>query len=177
MKKKTGILITIMLIMAITVLMGCSSEDEQASLTDAVKLKYSVDTKIAYSADNLDDWVYRNLKKEFSVDKPCYVRLDLTPTTNRFWGVDDEIKGTISFVGVNNCDVESTDGVVKAKKTNDVNRKAFTVVLKPQTEKNAETATYIFKYKPKKACKMVVKVVFDDNVDQTDDKKNAVYFE
>lgn len=177
MKRKTGISVILIVIMAFTVLAGCGEAETQANLSEAIKTKYKVATKIAYSADNQEEWTYKNLKKEFSAGQPCYVRLDMTPTTNHLMGVGEEITATIKFIGVKKCSVESTDGIVSPKKTKSDNKKAYTITLTPQKEKKAETVTYIFKYKPKKACKMVVKVLFDDKVDKKDDKKSAIYFQ
>ena len=171
-----AIAISVMLTLSLVMLCSCGDEEESASIGDALKLKYSVDTAIGYSSDNSESWEYGDLRKEFASDLPCYVRLDLTPLTNKMRGVDEEIHATIEFSGLENCDVKSTDGIVTPKKSGDANVSKYEVILMPQKEKHAEVATYIFKYEPKKACDMVMTILFDDKVDPKYDMKSTVYF-
>lgn len=159
-----------------TMFCSCETQDESASLIDSFKLKFKVQSAIGYSLNNDNEWKYGDLTKEFSCKKPCYVRMDLMPITNKRRGVDEEIKAKIQFVGTDNCDVTSSDGIVTPVKTKKDNQKAFEVTLMPQKEQKAETQTYIFKYEPKKQCDMVLKIIFDDNVDPKYDVKSTIYF-
>lgn len=172
-----AVAISIVLVLSLGILCSCEDEEDSTSILDAIKLKYSVNTAIGYSSDNSDSWEYGDLRKEFSSDLPCYVRLDLTPLTNQMRGVDEEIQATIEFTGLENCDVKSTDGIVTEKKSDDANVAKYAITLMPQKAKKAETATYIFKYEPKQSCDMVMTILYDDNVDPKYDVKSTVYFE
>ena len=84
-----------------------SSEDKKG-LFDA---SFTVDTAIGYSDGNDNNWAYGNQRKKFSADDDCYVRVGSTAITDKKKGVDEKIKVIYRFTGVENCDVDLTDGM------------------------------------------------------------------
>ena len=137
---------------------------------------YTVDTAIAYSDGNDNNWAYGNQRKEFSADDDCYVRIGSTAVTNKKKGVDEKIKVVYRFTGVENCKVELTDGMGTELDTQDANVKEFEGTLYPKKKKAAKESIAIFKYIPSGEGSITLEVIYDDNVDPQYDKRNTVYF-
>ena len=136
---------------------------------------YSANTDIVFSEGNSEEWKYSHNKREFPV-KPCYSKISTTAITKHFWGKEDELQVYMIFTGSQNCDIESTKGVVDTVESEDPNVMIFKKTLYAAKEKKAETITSEFKIVPQKACGLRIDVVYDSTVPRKFDDSSTIYF-
>lgn len=139
---------------------------------------YSVQTSIAYSSGTDSDWSYGNQRKEFTVTKPCYVRIGSSIVADWHWGwrygEGKAITITYRFTGVQNCNIEVADGFVTLVESDDPNVLVFTRTL---TAKGAhEEDVVVFRYDPLQVGSVSLEVIYDDNIKSQYDERNTVYF-
>ena len=150
-----------------------SSPEDKKGFFDA---SFTVDTAIGYSDGSDNNWAYGNQRKEFSADDDCYVRVGSKAITDKKKGVDEKIKVTYRFTGVDNCNVELTDGMSTELESQDPNVKEFEGTLYPKKKNKAQESIAVFKYDPSGEGSITLEVIYDDNVDSQYDKRNTVYF-
>ena len=136
----------------------------------------AVNTIISYSAGSDSDWSYGNQRKEFPDNEKCYVRIASVLTTDKGKYKDQEVQVTYRFTGVRKCQVNISDGLVKEQDTNDYDVKEFTHFLYAAKEDAAAEDVVIFQYIPKGAEGMTLEVIYDDQVAERYDTRNAIYF-
>ena len=89
---------------------------------------------------------------------------------------NEKIKVTYRFTGVDNCNVELTDGMSTELESQDPNVKEFEGTLYPKKKNKAQESIAVFKYDPSGEGSITLEVIYDDNVDSQYDKRNTVYF-
>lgn len=149
-------------------------EEEVEEITENSHL--AVNTIISYSAGSDSDWSYGNQRKEFPDNEKCYVRIASVLTTDKGKYKDKEVQVTYRFTGANKCQVNISDGLVKEQDTNDYNVKEFTHLLYAAKEDDAVEDVVIFQYIPQGAEGMTLEVIYDDQVAERYDTRNAIYF-
>lgn len=136
----------------------------------------AVNTIISYSAGSDSDWSYGNQRKEFPDNEKCYVRIASVLTTDKGKYKNQEVKVTYRFTGVRKCQVNISDGLVKEQDTNDFDVKEFTHFLYAAKEDDAAEDVVIFQYIPQGADGMTLEVIYDDQIAERYDTRNAIYF-
>lgn len=138
----------------------------------------SVETSIYYSAGDDNNWVYGNQRKEFPNNEACYARIGSTAiTTGAFSkGVGDEITVTYRFTGAKNCKIEISDGRATQVETTDSNVIEYMRIITAEKEKNAKEDFMIFRYLPNNAEKVVLEVIYDDQIAEKYEELNTIYF-
>ena len=139
---------------------------------------YSVQTSIAYSSGTDSDWSYGNQRKEFTVTKPCYVRIGSSIVADWHWGwrygEGKAITITYRFTGAQNCNIEISDGFVTTVESDDPNVLVFTRTL---TAKGShEEDVVVFRYDPSQVGSVSLEVIYDENIKSQYDERNTVYF-
>ena len=138
-----------------------------------------METSIAYSSGDTKNWTYGNQRKEFPNNESCYVRIGVTAITTGSFGKGngDLITVTYRFTGTKNCPVQVSDGKAAEINTGDENVTAFTHFINAAKEKNASEDIMIFRYSPEEAERVVLEVIYDDQVAEKYDAYNTIYFD
>jgi len=139
---------------------------------------YSVETSIAYSSGTDSDWSYGNQRKEFTVEKPCYVRIGSSIVADWHWGwrygEGSAITITYRFTGAQNCQIEVSDGFVTSVPSEDPNVLIFTRVLTAKSEHEEDVV--VFRYEPIQVGSISLEVIYDNQIKSQFDERNTVYF-
>ena len=139
---------------------------------------FSVETSIAYSSGTDSDWSYGNQRKEFSVEKPCYVRIGSSVVADWHWGwrygEGNAITITYRFTGAMNSQIEVSDGFVTSIPSDDPDVLIFTRTLTAKSEH--EEDVIVFRYEPIQEGSVSLEVIYDDQVKSQYDERNTVYF-
>jgi len=190
MKKKSAkyILVSAVLVTMLA-LTGCGEDAENADneVVESQEEKeeekgfwdasFTTETTIAYSAGNDNNWSYGNQRKEFPVEDACYVRIASIAKTDKGKGEDNEIVVTYRFTGTEKCTVNLSDGIAEKVDTGDVNVTEYTRTVYAKKEKKATEDIVIFQYVPQEGAESItVEVIYDDQIAERYDARNAVYF-
>ena len=143
----------------------------------AMKPTYTVITDTYYSAGNESDWSYGNQRKEFSVNKDCYFRLDTLMDSDNRRGNKKDVELTITFTGTDICDISQYEGNSYSSVSKDKNKITYNFTIKTKRKSTkADINTFIFKYEPKKSGEVTVNISYDDNIAPNEDKMNKIVF-
>lgn len=139
---------------------------------------FSVETSIAYSSGTDSDWSYGNQRKEFSVEKPCYVRIGSSVVANWHWGwrygEGNAITITYRFTGVKNSHIEVSDGFLNSVPSDDPDVLIYTRTLTAKSKREEDVV--VFRYEPIQEGSVSLEVIYDDQVKSQYDERNTVYF-
>lgn len=139
---------------------------------------YSIETSIAYSSGTDSDWSYGNQRKEFTVEKPCYVRIGSSIVADWHWGwrygEGSAITITYRFTGAQNCQIEVSDGFVTSIPSEDPNVLIFTRTLIAKSKHEEDVV--VFRYEPIQVGSISLEVVYDEQIKSQFDERNTVYF-
>lgn len=180
--RKVLILLSVMML-SLCGITGCGSSEDSEN-KDATEQEVVVEenenlsatTVIAYSAGSDSDWSYGNQRKEFPDEENCYVRIASTLVTDKGKYVDAPVVVTYRFTGTDKCKVNISDGVVTTVDTGDTNVTEFTRTLYANKEKKAKEDVVIFQYLPAGSEGITLEVLYDDQVSDRYDARNAIYF-
>lgn len=124
------------------------------------------------------DWSYGNQRKEFTVEKPCYVRIGSSIVADWHWGwrygEGSAITITYRFTGAENCQIEVSDGFVTNIPSEDPNVLIFTRVLTAKSKHEEDVV--VFRYEPIQVGSISLEVIYDNQIKSQFDERNTVYF-
>lgn len=172
----------VFLIMMVSLLFltGCASKektvDDERENKPEENNSLSITTGISYSSGEEVNWVYGNQRKEFPDNKNCYVRIASKAITekNRYSDLPIEVK--YRFIGSEKCEVSISEGVVESVDTGDSNITEFTHTLYACKKNESKDDVVVFQYLPDGAERIMLEVIYDDQVEQRYDARNEVYF-
>lgn len=139
---------------------------------------FTAKTSIAYSSGTDSEWAYGNQRKEFTLSKPCYVRVGSSVVAGWHWGwrygEGNRITISYRFTGAEQCNISISDGFVTEVETDDPNVIEFTRTIVAKGSEVEDVA--VFQYSPKGAGNVSLEVIYDDQVKSQYDERNTVYF-
>lgn len=195
--KKERIFVIVMAFMLLGAVSGCEGKGDKDSVSadsisadsvsgdsvssDEIEIveentHLEVETSIAYSEGNVDDWSYGNLRKEFPDKKTCYVRVASALTTDKKKYKGKDVTVTYRFTGTKKCEIKLSEGMVEEVDTGDMNVQEFKGVLYANVKKEAAEEVVIFQYNPNGADEVSLDVFYDDQLAERFDKHSVIYF-
>lgn len=141
-----------------------------------IKPKYEVTTNVYYSSGDDAEWAYSQNRKEFTLEKACYVRIDTGIIASNYRGTGKDVEIELVFSGSEVCDVvpmDASDLKVDYSSGKICYRYAIKTTGKNQ---EADLTTTIFKYVPQAAGDCTVKVIYDDRISSDDDVRSTISF-
>lgn len=184
MKKLLLALLSISLLLSLT---ACKNKETESNEDIAEENNglfaevLSAKTGIYYSSGQDNNWSYENFRKEFSSGESCYVRINSKVISNKKIGSSDKVTVIYRFTGVNNCEVEITDGTAVEQKTNNSDVAEYVLTIKSDKaskfdDKDVKETTVVFKYTPKGDGNIVLDVIYEGNIEQSYNQMSKIYF-
>ena len=141
-----------------------------------VSPKYEANTTVHYSAGVESEWAYAQQRKEYSLDKDCYLRIMTDVSASNLRGNNKEVEIKLIFTGTDICDITFFDGTAMEVQVGD-NQMIFSYTLKTHKATSEEQGTVsIFKYHPNQEGDVSLKVEYGQRLDEEHDVINTISF-
>lgn len=137
------------------------------------KTKYQVETGIYYSSGDQNNWDYVNQQKEYSIDKPCYLRFSTTINSDNWRGNRKKVGVKLIFDTVGVADIILVDGLPINIENESNGQVSYEFEVDPSNHKELVT---VFQYEPKNTGSVSVEVQYDNSISSTYNTKSTIFF-